>query len=250
MGWFSGSLGKRYQGFHIRNVARRYKEPGQRIWRRLFCRARISSGWTPFVRYTLATDTGSSLKEVEAFGLTQVHPFGRHGDMFGAAFNYSEPSAGKHHESVFESFYRLRLTQSIDLGPDVEVSIHPTYATKAYTTTLLSARMRIIFLIDVPFANAFIVDISLYRSPKSSPMSERLPDILGPGSADDEDARMWPQRSRSLSLAQSRLLPAHSGALIGISFNCSGVYVSDRARSCLELSVWALRSPKSKQVLV
>jgi porin len=46
---------------------------------------------------------------------------------------------------VFESFYRLRLTQSVEVGPDVEVSIHPTYATRAYTTTLLSARMRIAF---------------------------------------------------------------------------------------------------------
>ena len=72
-----------------------------------------------------ATDTGSSLKEVAAFGLTHVHPFGRRGDMFGAAFNYSEPSASKHDESVFESFYRPRLTQSMDLGPDIEGrSIH------------------------------------------------------------------------------------------------------------------------------
>ena len=51
------------------------------------------------------------------------------------AFNYSEPSNGKHHESVFESFYRLRLTQSVKLGPDLEVSIHPTYATKASCCT-------------------------------------------------------------------------------------------------------------------
>ena len=29
------------------------------------------------------------------------------------------------------------------IGPDVEVSIHPTYATKAYTSTLLGARMEI-----------------------------------------------------------------------------------------------------------
>jgi hypothetical protein len=75
--------------------------------------------------------TGTSLKEVAAFGLTQVHPFRRHGDMFGAAFNYSERNSS--------------VTQSIDLGPDAEVPIHPTYATRAYTTTLLSVSMRIIF---------------------------------------------------------------------------------------------------------
>ena len=66
--------------------------------------------------------------------------------MFGAAFNYSQPNLpGKRHESVFETFYRLRLTQSVKIGPDLEVSIHPTYATKAYTTTLLGARMEVIF---------------------------------------------------------------------------------------------------------
>ncbi|MGA7319572.1 MAG: carbohydrate porin, partial [Candidatus Sulfotelmatobacter sp.] len=76
----------------------------------------------------------------------QVHPFERRGDMFGIAFNYTEPThTGKHHESVFESFYRLRLTRSMDLGPDMEFSIHPTYASRAYTTTLVSMRMRIIF---------------------------------------------------------------------------------------------------------
>jgi porin len=65
--------------------------------------------------------------------------------MFAAAFNYTAPTHGKHQESVFETFYRLRLTQSVEVGPDLEVSIHPTYATKAYTTALLGARMRIIF---------------------------------------------------------------------------------------------------------
>ena len=44
-----------------------------------------------------------------------------------------------------ETFYRLRLTKSVDLGPDLEVSSHPTYAGKAYTTALLGMRMRIMF---------------------------------------------------------------------------------------------------------
>ena len=78
--------------------------------------------------------------------MARVRPFGRRGDLFGAAFNYSEPSTGgKHHESIIETFYRLRLTQSVKIGPDLEVSIHPTYATKTYATTLLGARMEITF---------------------------------------------------------------------------------------------------------
>ena len=61
------------------------------------------------------------------------------------AFNYSVANYDRHHESVFESFYRLRLTQSVNIGPDLEVDIHPAHATKAYTATLLGARMQIIF---------------------------------------------------------------------------------------------------------
>jgi porin len=33
----------------------------------------------------------------------------------------------------------------VKIGPDIEVSIHPTYAVKPYTTTLLGARMEMIF---------------------------------------------------------------------------------------------------------
>lgn len=144
-GWYSGSIGKRYQGFHIGMWRDDTKSQGSGHGGGFAAEHEFESGWTPFVRYALGTYAGTSIKEVVALGLAQVRPFARRGDMFGAAFNYSEPSAGKHHESVFESFYRLRLTQNMDFGPDIEVSIHPTYATKAYTTTLLGARMRIIF---------------------------------------------------------------------------------------------------------
>jgi porin len=66
--------------------------------------------------------------------------------MFGISLIHSEPSSGaKHHESLMETFYRLRLTKSVELGPDLEISNHPTDADKAYTTVLLGMRMRIMF---------------------------------------------------------------------------------------------------------
>src|SRR5262249_22663371 len=105
-----------------------------------------SNGWTPFGRFALGSTKGTAIRQAYGLGLAQVHPLGRRGDMFGVAFNYTEPNPpGKHHESVFESFYRLRLTHSIAIGPDLEVSVHPTYANKAYTTVLLGTRMEIIF---------------------------------------------------------------------------------------------------------
>lgn len=105
----------------------------------------LKSGWVPFGRLGIGTDRGTSIKRVFDAGIANIRPFGRRGDMFGASFTINDPSHGaKHHESLFETFYRLRLTQSLEVGPDLEVSIHPTNSVKAYSTALLGLRMRLI----------------------------------------------------------------------------------------------------------
>ena len=66
--------------------------------------------------------------------------------MFGASFTISEPShGGRHHESLFETFYRVRMTRSMELGPDLEVDIHPANSPQKYSSALLGIRGRIIF---------------------------------------------------------------------------------------------------------
>jgi porin len=106
----------------------------------------LKSGWVPFGRIGIATDKGNSIKRVFDAGLANIRPFGRRGDMFGAAINITDPSHGaKHHETLFETFYRVRVTQSLELGPDLQISVHPTNSPKAYTTALLGVRMKIIF---------------------------------------------------------------------------------------------------------
>jgi porin len=146
VGWSSGSLGEQYRHYRLGMWRDDTRKNGSGFGGGFGFEHEFSSGWTPFGRFATGTFSGSAIKQIEGIGLARVHPFRRRGDMFGAAFNYSEPSrTGKHHESVFESFYRLRLTQSVRIGPDIEVSVHPTYATKAYTTTLLGARMEVIF---------------------------------------------------------------------------------------------------------
>jgi porin len=37
------------------------------------------------------------------------------------------------------------VTNSMEFGPDMQVTINPMYAAKSYTSVLLNARMRIIF---------------------------------------------------------------------------------------------------------
>ena len=144
LGWTSGSLGERYRHYRLGMWRDDTKNNGSGYGGGFGFDHEFQNGWTPFGRFALSTRRGTGIKQIDGIGLARVRPFGRQGDLFGMAFNYSEPSHGKHNESIFESFYRLRLTQSIRVGPDIEVSVHPTYATKAYTTTLLGARMEII----------------------------------------------------------------------------------------------------------
>jgi len=106
----------------------------------------LMSGWVPFGRLGVATDKGASIKRVADLGLANIRPFGRQGDMFGASFTITDPSHGaKYHESLFETFYRVRFTRSLEIGPDLEVSIHPTNSSQRYATTLIGVRGKFIF---------------------------------------------------------------------------------------------------------
>ena len=146
VGWSSGTLGEEYRLYRIGMWRDDTKNSGSGYGGGFEFDHELSNGWTPFGRFAFGTTKGTAVKDIYGLGLARVHPFGRRGDMFGAAFNYSQPNLpGKRHESVFETFYRLRLTQSVRIGPDLEVSIHPAYANKAYTATLLGARMEVIF---------------------------------------------------------------------------------------------------------
>jgi porin len=145
-GWLSGSLGARFNDFRLNFWRDDTETLGSGVGGGIGFEHELRNGWTPFGRLGFASNTGTSIKQVEELGLDQVKPFKRRGDMFGITFIHSEPSLGaKHHESVMETFYRLRLTKSVDLGPDLEVSNHPTYAGRTYTTALFGMRMRVMF---------------------------------------------------------------------------------------------------------
>ena len=145
LGWRSGSLGEQYRHYRAGMWRDDTKKNGSGYGGGFGFEHELYNGWTPFGKLGLSTAKGTGIKQDVGIGLAQVHPFGRHGDMLGIAYNYTIASQGKRHESVFESFYRLRLTQRVNIGPDIEVSIHPAYATKEYTTTLLGMRGQIIF---------------------------------------------------------------------------------------------------------
>jgi porin len=146
LGWLGGAPGKQFSDYRMNFWRDDTATLGSGVGGGIGFEHELRGGWAPFGRFGFASKTGTSIKQVEEAGLAQMKPFGRRGDMFGISFIHSEPSFGaKHHESVMETFYRLRLTKSVDLGPDLEISNHPTYASRAYTTALLGMRMRIMF---------------------------------------------------------------------------------------------------------
>ena len=71
----------------------------------------------------------SSITSQFSCGVGVERPFGRRGDLFGAAFNWSRPSDGLAgpvgEQSMFEVFYRIQLTGSCQLSPDVQVVVDP-----------------------------------------------------------------------------------------------------------------------------
>ena len=146
LGWFSGSPGERYRDYRIYIWRDDTRNQGSGYGGGFGFEHEFPSGWAPFGKFGIATDRGTSIRQSNTLGVAQVHPFARRGDMFGASFSYTEPNhTGRHHESIFESFYRIRVTKSISLGPDLEVSIHPTDAIRRYTTALIGLRGQIIF---------------------------------------------------------------------------------------------------------
>ena len=125
VGWFSGSPGEQYRDYRVGMWRDDTKTLGSGYGGGFAFEHEFPNGWAPFGDVASRATVAPLSSEPIRSGWLRSIPLDGAGDMFGIAFNYTEPThTGKHHESVFESFYRLRLTRSMDLGPDMEVSIH------------------------------------------------------------------------------------------------------------------------------
>jgi porin len=106
----------------------------------------FANHWMPFGRLGLDTRTGTAVKQVDSIGLAHTLPFGRRGDLFGAASTWTRLSkAGSRREELTEVFYRLKVADSLELSPDVEWLREPALTTKINSTIVLGARLKVIF---------------------------------------------------------------------------------------------------------
>ena len=80
-------------------------------------------------------------------GLGIEKPFGEssRGDLFGLAFNWSKPSdrldVSLDEQSMLEMFYRLQLTASCQLTPDIQVVFDPGARDSSATSVILGLRL-------------------------------------------------------------------------------------------------------------
>jgi porin len=146
LGWFSGWPGNKNHVYRVTFWRDDTKSGGSGHGAEIEFDHEFGSGLVPFGRFGYATSTGTTLRMANGVGLADTHPFGRRGDMLAASLTFTRPSdLSKPHENIFESFYRLRLTQHSEIGPDVQVLVHPSNRPALHKTVILNTRMRIFF---------------------------------------------------------------------------------------------------------
>ncbi len=106
----------------------------------------IAAGWAPFSRVGYGDPDSSAISTFVSFGIANLRPFDRRGDMFGIAGTYSRPSDGDlPEETIFETFYRLKITESIEFSPDLQWILHPAFQPDEDNLFVIGARLKILF---------------------------------------------------------------------------------------------------------
>ena len=92
----------------------------------------------------VAGKTFSSTSAEVSVGLGYEKPFGRRGDLIGLAYNWSKPSdllPNQRSQSLVEAFYRIQLTGSMQLSPDVQVIFDPGDRAGSETVFVFGVRL-------------------------------------------------------------------------------------------------------------
>ncbi len=80
-----------------------------------------------WISYELSDRDVSPASQELTFGGLIENTFNRHGDAAGIALGWTKPSVpGEREQKTLEAFYRLRLTGSMELSPDIQMVVDPT----------------------------------------------------------------------------------------------------------------------------
>ncbi|CAN5476862.1 hypothetical protein BH10PLA1_BH10PLA1_06640 [soil metagenome] len=106
----------------------------------------IGGGWAPFARLGHGEKDATAIRDFVSLGIANLRPFERRGDMFGIAGTYSHPSDNSlREELLFETFYRVKLTESLEFSPDLQWIVHPAFQPDADNVFVIGARLKFLF---------------------------------------------------------------------------------------------------------
>lgn len=99
-----------------------------------------------FLRFGVGDTDVTLVDRFVSAGLAIEAPFGRAGDQFAVGVSWSRPSdPGQRAETFLELQYRLQLTKSLELSPDLQLIFNPDANRNADTIAVPGVRFTMIF---------------------------------------------------------------------------------------------------------
>ena len=101
-------------------------------------------GWGVLARYAINEQNLTDFHEFASLGLLSLRPFGREADLAGIAAAWAEPArvSNLREETVIEAFYRLQVTETLQLTPDVQYIQRPAFDRDVSDTFVVGLRVR------------------------------------------------------------------------------------------------------------
>lgn len=98
-----------------------------------------------FLRAGIGDDDVTPVERFLSGGVSLEEPFGRDGDEVALGIAWSDPSPGdgRRGETLIEAYYRLSLSPSLALTPDVQIVIHPAARDDSDTVVVLGVRLEL-----------------------------------------------------------------------------------------------------------
>ena len=100
-----------------------------------------------FFRVGIGDDDVVAVERFVSGGLALERPFGRKDDLISVGVAWSDPSpgAGLRKETLLEFYYRLKLSASISLTPDLQIALDPAKNPKNQTLVIGGVRLEMRF---------------------------------------------------------------------------------------------------------
>jgi porin len=106
----------------------------------------IGERFIPFLRYGWSDGNTTDVRQLLATGVVIKQPLFQPENLLGIAFAWGEPSdQALRDQYVFEAFYRLQVTPTVQFTPDIQLIFDPSRNPNEDVVAVLGARLRVTF---------------------------------------------------------------------------------------------------------